>query len=196
MQLPGRLSRTTLGDLLGRLHRSCATGALELSARGRRHRVHLERGAVIAVDLDLDPALDPQSDDARDQLDRLFALLDEGLGDEAAIRFHVGVGARAPHRAPVPIDTREILYGRRRARDRNVDPNAEITTQLFSSARDRACRLLGVSSDADHATVRRAFRSAAARVHPDRFAALPAEDRARLQTTLAELTAAYHLLVA
>ena len=192
MHLPGRLSRTTLGDLLGRLHRSCSTGALELAARGRRHRIHLERGAVIAVDLDLDDA----TDDARDGLERLFALLDEGAGDDASIRFHVGVGARAPRRAPVPIDTREILHGRRRARDRNVDPNGEITTHLFSSARDRACRLLGVSPDADAATVRRAFRNAAARVHPDRFSGLPAEDRARLQSTLAELTAAYHLLVA
>ena len=192
MHLPGRLSRTTLGDLLGRLHRSYSTGALELVARGRRHRIHLERGAVIAVDLDLDDA----GDNARDRLEHLFALLDEGAGDDASIRFHVGVGARAPHRAPVPIDTREILHGRRRARDRDVDPNGEITTRLFSSARDRACRLLGVAPDADHATVRRAFRNAAARVHPDRFAGLPAEDRARLQSTLAELTAAYHLLVA
>jgi DnaJ-domain-containing protein 1 len=192
MHLPGRLSRTTLGDLLGRLHRSHASGALELRARGRRHRIHLERGAVIAVDLEVDDA----SDDARDDLDRLFALLDETDAGEATIRFHVGVGARAPRRSPVPIDTREILYGRRRARDRDVDPNGEITTQLFSSARERACRLLGVPADADHATVRRAFRNAASRVHPDRFAALPDVERTRLQSALAELTAAYHLLVA
>jgi hypothetical protein len=53
MQLPGRLRGTTLGDLLGVLHREEATGTLELSEdRGRVHRVHLARGFVVAVELD------------------------------------------------------------------------------------------------------------------------------------------------
>ena len=52
-QLPGRLKATTLGDLLGTLHRNAATGTLELAEpNGRVHRVHLTRGAVIAVELD------------------------------------------------------------------------------------------------------------------------------------------------
>ncbi len=53
MQLPGRLRTTTLGDLLGTLHRARATGTLELAEfHGRTHRVHLSRGLVVAVELD------------------------------------------------------------------------------------------------------------------------------------------------
>jgi hypothetical protein len=53
MQLPGRLKATTLGDLLGALHRSAATGTLEIvEDRGRSHRVHLAAGLVVAVELD------------------------------------------------------------------------------------------------------------------------------------------------
>jgi DnaJ-domain-containing protein 1 len=53
MQLPGRLRSTTLGDLLGTLHRADATGALELAEdRGRVHRVHMSQGRVAAVEFD------------------------------------------------------------------------------------------------------------------------------------------------
>ena len=53
MQLPGRLRMTTLGDLLGTLHRADATGALELAEdRGRVHRVHLSGGRIAAVEFD------------------------------------------------------------------------------------------------------------------------------------------------
>lgn len=53
MQLPGRLRVTSLGDVLGQLHRAAATGILELSeASGRTHGVHLHAGQVVAVDYD------------------------------------------------------------------------------------------------------------------------------------------------
>jgi hypothetical protein len=53
MDLPGRLRATTLGDLLGALHRARVNGTLELAEdRGRTHRVHLARGLVAAVELD------------------------------------------------------------------------------------------------------------------------------------------------
>jgi hypothetical protein len=53
MQMPGRLRTTTLGDLLGVLHRARATGTLELvEDRGRTHRIHLGQGLVAAVELD------------------------------------------------------------------------------------------------------------------------------------------------
>jgi hypothetical protein len=53
MRLPGRLKATSLGDLLGALHRASATGTLELSEdSGRVHRVHLRAGLVSAVELD------------------------------------------------------------------------------------------------------------------------------------------------
>jgi DnaJ-domain-containing protein 1 len=44
---------TTLGDLLGMLHRAEASGTLELTVdTGRAHRVHLSRGFVVAVEID------------------------------------------------------------------------------------------------------------------------------------------------
>jgi DnaJ domain len=53
MNLPGRLRTTTLGDLLGTLHRAEASGTLELAEdTGRRHRVYLSRGYVVAVEVD------------------------------------------------------------------------------------------------------------------------------------------------
>ncbi len=53
MDLPGRLRSTTLGDLLGALHRARVNGTLELAEdRGRIHRVHLAQGLVAAVELD------------------------------------------------------------------------------------------------------------------------------------------------
>jgi hypothetical protein len=61
MQLPGRLAASTLGDLLGSLHRKAITGQLELIERrgprgfgvpGKRHRIHLSRGLVTFVESD------------------------------------------------------------------------------------------------------------------------------------------------
>jgi hypothetical protein len=58
MQLPGRLRLTTLGDLLGALHRACATGILELVEvegvrSGKSHRVYFDAGLVEDVDTSL-----------------------------------------------------------------------------------------------------------------------------------------------
>lgn len=55
MILPGNLRETTLGDLLGRLHRSHVSGVLELieerpAVAGRRHRIHLQHGMVTQVE--------------------------------------------------------------------------------------------------------------------------------------------------
>lgn len=58
MQLPGRLRMTTLGDLLGALHRACASGTLELVEvegvrAGRSHRVYFDAGLIEDVDTSL-----------------------------------------------------------------------------------------------------------------------------------------------
>jgi len=51
--LPGRLEKTTLGDLLGVVHRAGATGTLELvEDRGRSHRIHVAQGLVVSVEID------------------------------------------------------------------------------------------------------------------------------------------------
>jgi hypothetical protein len=52
MQLPATLEQTTLGDLLGTLHRGRAFGVLELvEGGGRRHEVQLWDGLVVEVRL-------------------------------------------------------------------------------------------------------------------------------------------------
>src|SRR3954469_2636968 len=62
MQLPGRLSASTLGDLLGALHRGRTSGRLELteirgprgrSVPGRTHRIDLAGGLVTTVETGL-----------------------------------------------------------------------------------------------------------------------------------------------
>lgn len=59
MKLPGRLSLTTLGDLLGSLHRANASGVLELVEphgvnAGRTHRIFLSAGLVDGVETALE----------------------------------------------------------------------------------------------------------------------------------------------
>jgi hypothetical protein len=59
MNLPGRLTLVTLGDLLGTLHRAEASGVLELvetkgACAGRLHRVYLARGSVDGVETGFD----------------------------------------------------------------------------------------------------------------------------------------------
>jgi len=54
MKLPGRLRLTTLGDVLGAVHRSGASGVLELCEdRGVTHRVYWAHGMVTRIDTDL-----------------------------------------------------------------------------------------------------------------------------------------------
>jgi hypothetical protein len=52
MQLPGQLRKTSLGDLLGSLHRARANGTLELAEKDRTHRIFVSGGHVVAVEVD------------------------------------------------------------------------------------------------------------------------------------------------
>ena len=98
MQLPGRLKATTLGDLLGALHRSGSTGTLELAEpSGRVHRVHLTTGLVTAAELDratasLGEILRRQDEVDEDTLRRslLRAMASRRLHGEVLVRdFHL-----------------------------------------------------------------------------------------------------------
>ncbi len=54
MKLPGRLRLTTLGDVLGAVHRASASGVLELTEdRGATHRVFWADGMITQIDTDL-----------------------------------------------------------------------------------------------------------------------------------------------
>jgi DnaJ-domain-containing protein 1 len=98
MQLPGRLKATTLGDLLGALHRERSTGTLELTeASARVHRVHLSAGLITAVELDratasLAEILRRQDEIDEDTLRRslLRAMASRRLHGEVLVRdFHL-----------------------------------------------------------------------------------------------------------
>jgi hypothetical protein len=98
MQLPGRLKATTLGDLLGALHRERSTGTLELTeTNGRVHRIHLAAGLVTAVELDratasLAEILRRQDEIDEDTLRRslLRAMASRRLHGEVLVRdFHL-----------------------------------------------------------------------------------------------------------
>lgn len=96
MQLPGRLKATTLGDLLGSLHRGCVSGTLELvETSGRTHRVHLVSGLVTAVEVDrasasLGEMLRDQVDDDTLRRSLLRAIASRRLHGEVLVRdFHL-----------------------------------------------------------------------------------------------------------
>ncbi len=104
MHLPGRLKATTLGDVLGALHRSQATGTLELVENsGRSHRIHLTGGLVVAVELDrasasLAEILRREGDIDEDTLRRSL------LRAMASRRLHGEVLVREFHLSPEVVD--------------------------------------------------------------------------------------------
>ncbi len=246
MNLPGRLRSTTLGDLLGALHRAVATGTLELAEdRGRAHRVYLSQGLVAAVDLEeATPSLaeilrrDHAADDdvlrrsllraiasrrlhgevlvddfrispsvvgkaLREQVLARLAVL-ERLTD-ARVSFRVAVrvprGVLAGDAAGSPLEPREFLHGRRRARAREArerrDSGVRETAGAAPEVDDASpWRLLGVSPGTDAAEIKRAYRRLARTVHPDLHPEATEEERRSLQVRFSELTEAYRTLVA
>jgi hypothetical protein len=251
MQLPGRLSASTLGDLLGALHRARTTGTLELTevrgprgrtVPGRVHRVHLRDGLVAAVETSL-PV--PPIGEVLRRLGRIgegaqrLLVARIGAGDRraageilaasglasgeavhAALRAQLAARIEAlfaleeatvafrtarplgPAARVVPLGPGDFLHGRARARDRgresapaDAEPRSE-ARPVVEDARARARSLLGIERGAAADDVRRAFRRLARSLHPDRAAAAPMEEQRRRAARLAELSAAYHLLVA
>jgi hypothetical protein len=242
MKLPGRLRLTTLGDVLGALHRENASGILELTEdRGATHRIHLAQGVITQIETGL----------SRQRLGELLAgqgflgaralarlarrlleapsrrageiLIEEGLASadlisaglrrqlrqklealfqlrDAQMTFRV---PRPQREQPTPLTPGEFLHGRPRKRLRNAasaaaaesDASAPSGSRLAPpGARARAFATLGLLPGADRASIQQAFRRLASRVHPDRFPNAPPQERARLLSRFAELSAAYHSL--
>jgi len=271
MLLPGRLSATTLGDLLGMLHREQIHGQLELrvaygigAAREQSHRIFFESGLVSDVETALPvPRIGEllhrdglvgaevlrrlqrriESGDRRsageilvnerlaapevvgmalrrqlrERLDALFALR------EAVVAFHPARPRMCPRFRIGPLPPSEFLHGRPRSRDlRRVWPHQRVwphhaeaprswrpptpreeppprsTTRVIAMdpERERAYLLLGLAPGAEEAEVRRAFRKLASGLHPDCHGKAGEAERRRLSARFAELSAAYHLLVA
>ena len=172
MKISGRLSETTLGDVIGSLCRAKLSGRVQLTeirgvTAGRVHGIHLSRGQVVSVDSPIG-------------LDELFRL------EEAKVSFHVA--CTAPRSVGPGFEPAEVLRGRPRARDRRRP------TDDRHCERREALRILGLGDDADAADVARAFRALAAQVHPDRHASATEEERRNLHRRFAAISAAYHRL--
>ena len=250
MHLPGRLSTSTLGDLLGSLHRESITGVIELreivgrggrGVPGRLHRVHLRGGLVVAVDTAFRvPPLGEilcreglaPGEAVRLLMTRIEAgdrraageiLQSSGLASAAAVRAGLRtqlcervealfgledatIGFRTarplPHALQVtPLGPRDFLHGRPRVRtqsrpERDEPPPSRVRPVVVEDPCERARRLLGIPRGAGLGEVRRAFRKIAGSVHPDRLASAALEEQRRQAARFAELSAAYHLLVA
>jgi DnaJ domain len=245
MQLPGRLRLTTLGDVLGAVHRAGASGVLELTEdRGATHRVFWAEGMITQIDTDLsrqrlgellagqgflgaralarlarrlleaprqrageilveEGFVSPDLVNAglrrqlQQKLDALFELRD------AQLTFRIP-RPHAQQRTPLSPD--EFLHGRPRARPRARYAAAQERANSASSgsqahaarvphgSRTRAYATLGLLPGANRATIQQAFRRLALNLHPDRFPNAGPNERARLLSRFAELSAAYHAL--
>jgi len=233
MQLPGRLRTTTLGDLLGALHRASATGTLEMvEDRGRVHRVHLAQGLVVAVELDgpsasLAEILRREQAADEDVLRRslLRAMTSRRLHGEVLVGdFHLApsvvgralrrqvlarlaaieqltdarvmfrVAVRPPRQAlyEFPLQPKEFLHGRRRARA-SASP---LPPAVERPEHAGAWRVLGLAPGAEASEIKRAYRRLARSVHPDLHPDATSEERRELETRFAQITEAYRALVA
>lgn len=219
VELPGSLERSTLGDVLGALHRERVTGTLQLhelsGGREHRHVIVWRDGLIHHVEttrraLASDPARrraaegwtsdDPQRSELLERLEGLFGLT------QAKLSFRV-MGPRPP-RAPAPLGPTEFLHGRRRSRDGGprtpspppIEPEGVRTRTppppvQHESPRARALRTLGLAGDPGTDAVRAAFRQLAWRWHPDRHPTASESARAVLCRRFAQITGAYEQLI-
>lgn len=187
MNPPGKLRLSTLGDLLGTLHRAGISGVLALrelrgATAGRCHRIHLNRGLITAVET---VGASPERLDrgqAQGRLEELFRL------EDADLSFHVA--RRSDGLAP-PLTPVEFLHGRPRGRDRTRSAAPPESSLL----KRRALALLGLPPSATRRDVQRAFRAQALQLHPDRHPEASEERRAELGGAFARLTQAYRVLL-
>jgi hypothetical protein len=161
MQLPGRLSQTTLGDLLGAAFRERITGTLELEeasgpAAGRRHAIVLEDGQVVRIDTELgaEPIGELLVEQGSISASRLRRLLwqrppedDAPLGEWLVAGGHVDPDAvaralarqvEARLEALFALDDARVHFRVPRPRDRRKDAPAPLQPSEFLRGRPRA----------------------------------------------------------
>jgi hypothetical protein len=260
VQIPGRLSETTLGDVLGALLRARVTGLVRLRetpaiGAAREHRVFLSRGEVVGVETESkvpvlgEILMQHGLLDARGQRrirQRLTAGAGQPIGEllveegyvsrdvigaalrkqlrskldalfqirEATLSFHVA--CLAPACPVAPLQPREFLRGRPRARDRATSsarrqpaadspraapraappraepPRAGPFSDPSTRRRREAFALLGLDEGAALSDVKKAFRRLATEIHPDRHVHASDAERQRMSERFAVVSAAYH----
>jgi hypothetical protein len=104
------------------------------------------------------------------------------------------------HRRPPARSARFYPGAPKAEEERRTEPPRASSSSRFpypiTDARRRALQKLGLSETAGEDEVRRAFRKLAIELHPDRHATAPAATRDRNAARFAEVSAAYHVLVA
>jgi DnaJ-like protein len=209
VELPGSLERSTLGDVLGALHRDRVTGTLTLTeigaGREHQHVIVWREGLIHHVDTTRRAALVPsrgrqaaahwtqEGADRAELLERLEALFQL---TRARLSFRV-MGPRPP-RTPVPLGPSDFLHGRRRSRDAASTPpppSAAAPPPAPETPRARALRTLGLRGEPGVDTVRAAFRQLARRWHPDRHPGASETARAVLCRRFAQISGAYEQLI-
>jgi hypothetical protein len=133
----------------------------------------------------------------RRRLDKLFTIGDAGLRFRVALKRAAGAG-------DIPLSPHEFLHGRPRKRDgvraprarRSEPPPRSPPLYRADPTRARHLAVLGLGPGAAPADVQRAFRKLAAAAHPDRHPSASPRERAALVQRFAELSAAYHRLIA
>lgn len=210
VELPGSLERSTLGDVLGALHRDRVTGTLTLQEVGAApshqhvivwrdgliHHVETSRRLAAAASRGRHAAAHwtQAGPDRAELLARLEALFDL---TRARLSFRV-MGPRPP-RTSVPLGPSEFLHGRRRSRDAGTTspppPAAAPAVSSPETPRARALRTLGLQGEPGTDAVRAAFRQLARRWHPDRHPGASEQARAVLCRRFAQLSGAYDQLV-
>ncbi len=216
VELPGELHRSTLGDVLGTLHRCDATGSLVLQEppEGRRHAIHWQRGLIREVETpgEVTPLslllVRAQRESARPTAPRstpaarvaLRRALDSALRAQRLERLERVFGVaharlsfavmRRPIAAPGdPLGPVEFLHGRQRARDAQpLEPPP--------SQRARDLLRLDLPPDAPRHAIAARFRALAKRWHPDLHPDLPPPERRALERRFSQLVAAYGRLTA
>jgi hypothetical protein len=243
MQLPGRLSQTTLGDLLGAAFRERITGTLELEevtgpVAGRRHAVFLEDGLVVRIDTELGAErigqlLVEQGIISLHGLRRLLWrrpaedegplgawLVAEGHVDPNALALALARQLEARLEALFALGDARLFFRVPKPRDRRKDAPAALRPPDFLPGRPRAreapggrrrgpaqarradpvrghcLSVLQLSESAGAAEVREAFRRLASRYHPDRHPGASHEEKCEMLRKFAELSRAYHVLIA
>jgi len=222
MFIPGRLSRTTLGDVLAGLGRLEATGYLrleELPPSGLVHRLEFYDGRLTQVSSPFGVALG--------------TLLSGGEQDWLVPEGRLSLGEEWVHSGRASADAvrdalreqraarLEYLFGLKEARlsfhpQREapvggvaVEPLAfpELVSgrrrfmvrdagQPADTRRSMILETLGLGPNATRDDVRAAFRQLARSLHPDSSRSLGTEERAQLNQRFARVSSVYHELIA
>jgi hypothetical protein len=205
VELPGSLERSTLGDVLGVLHRERVTGTLWLDevscGREHRHVIVWRDGLIhqvettrrrspgaVASGCRAAPDWTQSGTPSSALLERLEALFEL---ERARLSFRV-MGPR-PAQAPAPLRPSEFLHGRRRSRDAAAAPPPRRSE--MEPSRAQSLRLLGLQGEPRADDVRAAFRRMARQWHPDRHPGVSEPTRAALGRRFAQITGAYEHLI-